>query len=134
MINREAGEADDVDDGGTMFLKVREQALDGALLVAPSKRKNHAPVPALEIALPCTTGPALEKFCVIAAEVAQVRVAGNHNFFVVAGGFARTSREDFSDEGSVVSRAGEGRIEFRVIEELARGAHHDEAMMGVGGR
>ena len=101
MIDGQAGEAHQVHDRRSVVLDFPHQALGGLALLIPAERPDHPPMPALKITLPRAAAMRFQESFLPLAECAQVRVAGDDNFFLFGHSFARTGRNHLANPPSV---------------------------------
>jgi len=133
MVDLQARKADEVNDRRAVLPDFSGQLLRGAFLVTSAERPDHAPVSTLKITLPRSAAFLFQEILLRHAELAQVRIAGNNDFFIIRHFFTRTARNNLVDElaiGLFVS-GGLRWIEAGVDEELFRRAGDDKAMVRV---
>lgn len=80
MIDGEPGEGNYMDDGKVPSLDGLLKARAHGVLAEPGEGQDHAPVPALKVALPGTAAALAEQFRMRGAELAQCGKAGDDDF------------------------------------------------------
>lgn len=113
------------------------EVVGGGVLVFAGEWEDHAPVPPLDVAMPCATRGLLDGGFVVEAEGVEVCVAGNGDALTCSAGFTGVAAHDLFDEARVSGGVGFGLVRFEggVPEELFSGTCDCEAVIGVfGGR
>ena len=120
-------------DRRSVVLDFPHQVLGGLALLMPAERPDHPPMPALKITLPHAAALRFQESFLPLAERAQVRVAGDDNFFRFGQLFARTRRNHLANLSAVSGGVGfrQGRLEAGILKKLLRRTGDDETAVGV---
>src|SRR5581483_822303 len=108
-------------DNGSASAQFRLNVRHHPGLLVTGEWKNHSPVAALEITTPGSAACGLQKFLVVAAERAQVRIAGDNDPPLRRQWFSQAGAHHILNQTAVSSRLGPGQVrpEDGIFEELA---------------
>src|SRR3954471_6823364 len=98
-----------------------------------AEAKNHPPMAALEITLPCPPAFLFQQIVVVGTELKEVCVAGDDDLVRIRKGISRIGGHHFFYQpaiGAFVS-ARSGWVKARALEELPGRTRHDKTMMSV---
>src|ERR1041385_1278278 len=133
MIDGELGKPNDMHNGRTVFFQILEQLLGGSVLVLAAERKNHPPMAPLEITLVGTAAFLFQQTLLAGAELTQVCVAGDHDFFRIGPGMRRSHRNDAPNHTAIGRLSGDrlARIKGCILKKLTRRSRHDETVVRI---
>ena len=119
MIDAELGKPHHVNNGREALLQLLEQSFGRFLLMLPCKRKNHAPVAALEIAVPGPAAFVFQQNSVIVAEAVKIRIAWDDYPFGFGQFAFGVESDDAPDQPAVVVFADlcPGRLKFSELKK-----------------
>ncbi len=136
VIDGEFGKTNDVKNRLGPLWRSQGEAQRGLLLMRSRNGKDHSPMTPQRIRLPRAAAIIFQQLLAGHAERTQGGEAGEHNFFRLGSGMARTAGDDAADEGPVFFETGRRQLgrKARMIKKLPGRPNHHKTAMRIPGR